>query len=94
MRRLATAHGKILPQVLFNQLITSFAYATTFLKGIEFLKAIKILTYMSALAYLAHPVSSHIQTAEMHNKTVNRMANKALQALEATRYTITVQSGL
>ncbi|OAA56045.1 L-Aspartase-like protein [Cordyceps fumosorosea ARSEF 2679] len=45
---------------------------------------ISMAAYMSELGYLAHPVSTHVQTAEMANQAVNSMALVAARyALEA-----------
>ena len=43
---------------------------------------VNMAAYMAELAYLAHPVSSHVQTAEMTNQSVNSMA------LVAARYAL------
>lgn len=48
------------------------------MKGVD----VNIASYMSELAYLAHPVSSHVQSAEMHNQPINSMA------LVSARYTM------
>ncbi|KAI1189550.1 phenylalanine ammonia-lyase [Nemania serpens] len=48
------------------------------LKGID----VNMAAYQSELAYLAHPVSAHVQSAEMHNQSLNSLA------LLTTRYTI------
>lgn len=48
------------------------------MKGVD----INMAAYMAELAYLANPVSSHVQTAEMHNQALNSMA------FVSTRYTM------
>lgn len=40
------------------------------MKGID----INMAAYMAELSYVANPMSSHVQTAEMHNQSVNSMA--------------------
>lgn len=40
------------------------------MKGVD----TNMAAYMAELAHLAHPISSHIQAAEMHNQSVNSMA--------------------
>jgi phenylalanine ammonia-lyase len=50
------------------------------LKGVD----ISMAAYLAELAYLAHPMSSHIQPAEMHNQSVNSMAfASARQTMQA-----------
>lgn len=58
---------------------------TSFLcKGFD----VNMAAYMAELGYLAHPVSTHVQAAEMGNQSVNSMAmvsaRYALEAVEVT----------
>ena len=54
------------------------------MKGVD----INMAAYMSELAYMANPVSTHIQTAEMHNQSINSLAfvsaRMSMKAVELT----------
>ncbi|KAJ3499437.1 hypothetical protein NLG97_g330 [Lecanicillium saksenae] len=46
---------------------------------------VNMAAYMSELAYIAHPISVHVQSAEMHNQSINSMALVAARiALECS----------
>ncbi|MCJ1435486.1 hypothetical protein MMC27_004860 [Xylographa pallens] len=53
------------PNLCADDPSTSFTF-----KGID----INMAAYMSELGYLAHPVSTHMQSAEMHNQSLNSLA--------------------
>jgi phenylalanine ammonia-lyase len=53
------------PNLVFGDLDSSYT-----LKGID----VNMAAYMAELAALAHPVSSHVQSAEMHNQGINSLA--------------------
>ncbi|RDA95416.1 hypothetical protein CP533_5385 [Ophiocordyceps camponoti-saundersi (nom. inval.)] len=72
-----SANKHLPPNLAVDEPSTSFT-----MKGAE----ISMAAYMSELAYIAHPVSTHVQSAEMNNQSVNSLAliaaRVALEAIE------------
>ncbi|KAK1760365.1 putative phenylalanine ammonia-lyase [Echria macrotheca] len=60
----ATSNG-LPPNLCFDDPSESFTF-----KGFD----VNMAAYMAELAYLAHPMSTHVQVAEMANQSVNSMA--------------------
>ncbi|WYZ35576.1 hypothetical protein EsH8_X_000223 [Colletotrichum jinshuiense] len=60
----ATSNG-LDPNLVFGDPDESYT-----MKGVD----VNMSAYMSELAALAHPVSSHVQSAEMHNQGINSLA--------------------
>ncbi|KAI7971149.1 hypothetical protein EIK77_002349 [Talaromyces pinophilus] len=54
---------------------------------------VNMAAYMSELAYIAHPVSSHIQSAEMHNQSVNSLALISARYAMAAVELVSLMSG-
>lgn len=56
------------------------------MKGID----VNMAAYMSELAALAHPVSSHVMSAEMHNQGINSLAllsaRRTIEAMDIVRH--------
>ncbi|RDA84287.1 hypothetical protein CP532_3348 [Ophiocordyceps camponoti-leonardi (nom. inval.)] len=73
----SSANKHLPPNLAVDEPSTSFT-----MKGAE----ISMAAYMSELAYIAHPVSTHVQSAEMNNQSVNSLAliaaRVALEAIE------------